>query len=662
MGRGLRIFAGLLGVLSVMLLAPPVFADRFTSSNFTIDSSAIGNSLGGSQSSTNYNLVSSGGESVIGNGASGSYKLGQGYVPTLDKSLQLATQPSSQVAYYPLDEDTGTAVWDTTTNNNHGSFVGSPTWTTGKVGGALSFANASDYVSVADNASFAVGSSPVTMSAWVNFDSGGIGSQTTVFSQNNDSFELTKTNTNKLRIEMKCSDDSLRRAQESGASLTSSGTWYHVAATFNPTNGAVALYVNGTSLGVTYVDAQAACVGGLKNSTSNLTIGSRGSGTLPMTGSIDEFKMYGRALTDREIKAEFEAGMLGNTAGISLNSVTPGVSQTANFDTVVQTDAPGYNLAINQNHNLQNGSNGVPIFSQDFNSFSDGTTLTTGNTGFDAFTVSGTATFTAATASPQHSTYGRIASTTSSTHAVREDHALSSSRYYRFYIRLASIPASTQTLFTLRDAANNAVSGIRIQSDGTFILRDGLVGVDTSTQALGANEWMRMELHYNAANSTQTLRLFFDGDADGSTPTQTLSGSATNGSTDDMQIGLITAQASQTMDVDEIEMSTVTWLGPPATASISAVSSSIASPVAWSEGTTKGLGFSLTAAPGLDGKWGSGANYAAFPLSGTTFYTRSGYSGGVKDVIAMRARVDVTTSQVASEYQNIVTITGTIVP
>ena len=95
---------------------------------------------------------------------------------------------------------------------------------------------------------------------------------------------------------------------------------------------------------------------------------------------------------------------------------------------------------------------------------------------------------------------------------------------------------------------------------------------------------------------------------------------------------------------------------------ISAVSGSIASPAAWSEGTTKGLGFSLWGAPTLDSKWGSGANYAAIPSSATTFYSAIGHATNVIDVVNVRLKLDVPTNQVAGAYSNTVTYTGTTLP
>lgn len=97
---------------------------------------------------------------------------------------------------------------------------------------------------------------------------------------------------------------------------------------------------------------------------------------------------------------------------------------------------------------------------------------------------------------------------------------------------------------------------------------------------------------------------------------------------------------------------------------IAPVSGTIGSPVTWSEGSTKGLGFTLvsTNATPIPGSWNSGSAYAGFPETETTFYTRSGYSGGTTDTLTMRVKLDVNTSQQAASYSNTVTWVGTSTP
>jgi hypothetical protein len=97
-------------------------------------------------------------------------------------------------------------------------------------------------------------------------------------------------------------------------------------------------------------------------------------------------------------------------------------------------------------------------------------------------------------------------------------------------------------------------------------------------------------------------------------------------------------------------------------ATIPAISGSIASPLTWSEGVTKGLGFTLTGAPALDGKWNAGAKYAAVPSSATTFYSGTGHVNGAVDVINLRLRLDIAASQPVGAYSNAITYTGTTIP
>lgn len=97
---------------------------------------------------------------------------------------------------------------------------------------------------------------------------------------------------------------------------------------------------------------------------------------------------------------------------------------------------------------------------------------------------------------------------------------------------------------------------------------------------------------------------------------------------------------------------------------IPGVSGSIASPLAWDEGNTKGLGVSLvsTNATALPGKWNSGDSYAALPATATTIYSRSGFTGGSTDNLVLRYRLDVASSQPTGAYTTTAVYTGTMLP
>jgi hypothetical protein len=83
----------------------------------------------------------------------------------VDKILQISCPTCYQglVGYWPFDEGSITIAKDYSGNGNNGTLVNVPTWTTGKVGGALSFNN--NYVRIR---SINIPGDQITMMAWIN--------------------------------------------------------------------------------------------------------------------------------------------------------------------------------------------------------------------------------------------------------------------------------------------------------------------------------------------------------------------------------------------------------------------------------------------------------------------------------------------------------------
>ena len=90
----------------------------------------------------------------------------------------------------------------------------------------------------------------------------------------------------------------------------------------------------------------------------------------------------------------------------------------------------------------------------------------------------------------------------------------------------------------------------------------------------------------------------------------------------------------------------------------------VASPVAWTEGATKGLGFSLTAFTGVDTKWGTNPNYnyAGIPNTATVYHSRTGINGGIPELTTLQFRADTTPSQKQGTYTTTIIYTATIRP
>jgi len=206
------------------------------------------------------------------------------------------------VGSWTFDEGSGTTAADSSGNGNNGILIGSPTWTTGKYGYALTFDGA-NYVDCGNAASLHVQS--YTLSAWIKpsalndsehriISNGGYGNTDGavdfVIASNG---KLVVLNQNGYQDE--CWSQS--------GSLFAVGTWSHVAATYNATNGDVKLYVNGVAVSTTVNTLRVPN----PNPSYNLHIGVMG-GPLVMyfKGSIDEVRVYNRALTPAEISQVYQ--------------------------------------------------------------------------------------------------------------------------------------------------------------------------------------------------------------------------------------------------------------------------------------------------------------------------------------------------------------------
>ena len=345
--RGKFHLVGLFAILAVILVGffSTASAERFTGGSYIIDASVVGNSFGGDTTGGSYKLTSSGGESIIGQGSGGSYKLNSGYVAQLQNSLQLTVQPANLRGYYPLDEESGTRVNDLSDSAINGTLNGTPTFGAGKIGGAVTLNGTTDYALVGTSADFTY--TEFTLQAWVKSS---VTNQTMA--------AVSKANNYWLGI----SFNKAAIYDWTGGSTCQSTTnvannaWHHIAATLKSgvTNGSV-VYIDGVqSHTCTWTPF-------LQNGQPAIGASKAVSWQQFFNGSIDNVKIFDRAFSANEIKAEYDAGVAGNTAGLGFASdIVPGVSQTSNYDAAVLTDSvKGYTLAVNQNNDLTKGADTI---------------------------------------------------------------------------------------------------------------------------------------------------------------------------------------------------------------------------------------------------------------------------------------------------------------
>jgi hypothetical protein len=232
-----------------------------------------------------------------------------------DAAFAAAGQPGL-VAAYGFNETSGSTVTDASSSNNTGIFDGGVARASnGKFGGALSF-DGSGRVTIPNDASLAL-TNGVTLEAWVNPSAVNSVWRDVVY-KGNDNYYLMATSSRSPRPAAGVTRASTYSPVEAfGTSTLPSNTWTHLAMTYDGT--AVRLYVNGTQVSSTPAS------GALLTSTQPLTIGGDPIYGQGFEGLIDEVRVYDRALSANEIKADMNAAISGTTPPPS-DTIRPSVT------------------------------------------------------------------------------------------------------------------------------------------------------------------------------------------------------------------------------------------------------------------------------------------------------------------------------------------------
>ncbi|MFT3787364.1 MAG: alginate lyase family protein [Tepidisphaeraceae bacterium] len=252
-------------------------------------------------------------------------------------SSEVAVTHSDLLVRLKLDESTGTAAADATGHGWTGTLTNGPVWTTGRASGAVQFDGVDDYVSLP--AGVVNGLTTATFAMWVNvstfatwarlFD---FGTDTTNYLFLAPQYTATAPNTAKLRFGIRT--PSVAEQQITSTVAMPAGTWAHVAVVLNGSVGT--LYLNGVQAGqTTNLTLNPSSLG---NTTLNY-LGKSQWADPYLTGSLDDFRIYNRALTSAEVSS------LATTT--SPPSTPSGLTATPSNGTVtlnwaVQAGASGY--------------------------------------------------------------------------------------------------------------------------------------------------------------------------------------------------------------------------------------------------------------------------------------------------------------------------------
>lgn len=213
----------------------------------------------------------------------------------------MADITSNLVAHWKLDEPSGTSAADSSGNGYTGTYTNSPTLNVAGAFGtskAVTFASASSqYGDVPHNAAFSTAS--WTIACWIKPTTWTSGAGLdTLLSKSSSSFpfapwELRKT-TSATTVEINIGAGG-SSATAVGSSLTA-GTWAHVAATWDGTT--LRIYNNGSQTATS-----TATSGSAFTNSANISIGRSTQFGRYFNGTIDDVRIYSRALSAADVAA-----------------------------------------------------------------------------------------------------------------------------------------------------------------------------------------------------------------------------------------------------------------------------------------------------------------------------------------------------------------------
>jgi len=212
-----------------------------------------------------------------------------------------ASATTGLVASYSFSEGAGTTTADASGGGRTGTLLGGPSWTGGKYGTGLSFNGSSTYVDLGTSAALGLTGS-MTVSAWV-FETANVGDdgQIVAKSDSGSGWQLKSTpDTGARTFGVAITNASGGRVQRYSNATRALNTWYHVAGVYDATAQTLNIYVNGVLSNGTL---SGAVPSSQRASSVAANIGRR-SGGFYIKGTIDNVRIYSRALSAAEIQAD----------------------------------------------------------------------------------------------------------------------------------------------------------------------------------------------------------------------------------------------------------------------------------------------------------------------------------------------------------------------
>src|SRR5262245_61139506 len=213
------------------------------------------------------------------------------------------TEVAGLAAAYGFNEASGTTTTDASGHGLTGTLSNGALFTAGKYGNAVMLDGINDFVDLGNPSALQVTGS-MTISAWI-FSTAFPGDDAAIVSKRigESGFQLdTTVDTGPRTIGFKLTNSSGGHMFRYGVTALQPNTWYYVTGVYNAAAQTLDVYLNGQ---LDNGALQGAITASQQNSTANVNIGRRpGDSGFEFIGSIDDVRIYNRALTQTQIQAD----------------------------------------------------------------------------------------------------------------------------------------------------------------------------------------------------------------------------------------------------------------------------------------------------------------------------------------------------------------------
>ncbi len=206
------------------------------------------------------------------------------------------SHPLSQglVGCWLFNESGGNTVFDLSGHSNHGTLGGGtagycPAWTAGRTGPALDFDGDNDYVDCGNDESLDI-TDAITIELW---HMPPVTPEFTHMVSKWQAYALRITSNNQIYMAI-WDDGTEYKTTFSSGGIFQAGVWTHVVGTYN--GEVVKAYINGVDL-----EKDNSHVGNIDTNSNILNIGRYQGRSAYVNGTIDEVRIYNRALSAEEI-------------------------------------------------------------------------------------------------------------------------------------------------------------------------------------------------------------------------------------------------------------------------------------------------------------------------------------------------------------------------